>query len=115
MSGIQVLLISLVVLIGIYFFIRLRNQVADIVFLSVLAITAIVFILFPDITNRLAKWLQVGRGADLIFYISTLTFWFVLLKLYARQRKLEQTLTKIIRQQALDKETTSSTASTDGE
>lgn len=102
MSGIQVLLISLVLLIGFYFFIRLRSQLIDILILFILASTAILFILFPDLTNRLAHRLGVGRGTDLVFYVSTLTFWFVVLKLYIRQRKLEQTITEIIRQQAIN-------------
>jgi hypothetical protein len=47
--------------------------------------------------------LGVGRGADLIFYVSILIFWFVSLKLYARIRKLEQQFTKIVREDALKK------------
>jgi len=44
----------------------------------------------------------VGRGADLVFYISILIFWFIILKLYARQRKLEQMITDLIRKDALE-------------
>lgn len=101
MNGIQILLITLVSVIGIYFFVRLRNGIAETILLFTFAITAIVLILFPDITNKAAKFLHVGRGADLVFYISTLLFWFIVLKLYTRQRKLEQTLTQIIRDQSL--------------
>jgi hypothetical protein len=101
MNGIQILLIILVSVIGIYFFVRLRNYLIDIILLFTFVVTAFVLIIMPDITNRFAKLLHVGRGADLIFYISTMLFWFIVLKLYTRQRKLEQTLTEIIRTQSL--------------
>ncbi|MDZ4794696.1 MAG: DUF2304 domain-containing protein [Bacteroidota bacterium] len=102
MNGIKILLITGVAFIAVYFFIRLRNSLLDILLLLVLIAAAIVFILFPDITNQLANKLGVGRGADLVFYTSIIIFWFVILKLYARIRKLEQLLTSILRNKAIE-------------
>lgn len=102
MRGIQYVLLGLVIVIGIYFFTRLRNRVIDLVILSILAIAAGVFIIFPDLTLTIARFLGVGRGSDLVFYVSILAFWFVLLKLYSRQRRLEQQLTKILRNQSIE-------------
>lgn len=102
MNGIKILLITGVAFIAVYFFIRLRNSLLDILLLLALIAAAIVFILFPDITNQLANRLGVGRGADLVFYTSIIIFWFVILKLYARIRKLEQLLTTILRNKALE-------------
>jgi len=103
MTGIQVLLLTGVVFIGLYFIIRLKKRLLDIILLFILAATAVVFIIWPDLTNSIARKLKVGRGADLIFYISILIFWFVILKLYARLRRLEQALTDMARKQALGK------------
>lgn len=102
MNGIKILLTTGVAFIAVYFFIRLRNSLFDIILLLLLITAAILFILFPDITNTLANKLGVGRGADLVFYTSILIFWFVILKLYARIRKLEQIITKVVRKDALD-------------
>jgi hypothetical protein len=102
MNGIKILLITGVAFIAVYFFIRLRNSLLDILLLLFLIAAAIAFILFPNITNQLANKLGVGRGADLVFYTSIIIFWFVILKLYARIRKLEQTITKVIRKEAID-------------
>lgn len=102
MNGIKILLITGVAFIAVYFFIRLRNSILDILLLLGLIAAAIVFILFPDITNQLANRLGVGRGADLVFYTSIIIFWFVILKLYARIRKLEQLLTTIVRNKAIE-------------
>lgn len=102
MNGIQVLLITGIVLIAVYFFARQRNSLLDILLLLGLVGTALVFIFFPDLTSSLAHRLGVGRGADLVFYISIVIFWFVIIKLYVRIRKLEKTITDIIRKDALN-------------
>ncbi|MBL0132628.1 MAG: DUF2304 domain-containing protein [Chitinophagaceae bacterium] len=101
MSGIQIVLLTGVAFIGLYLIIRLKKKVLDLVFLLALVAAAIVFILWPDLTNTIANKLGVGRGADLVFYTSILIFWFVLLKLYLRIRQLEKSFTQIIRDQAL--------------
>jgi hypothetical protein len=103
MNGIQLLLLTGVAIISLYFIIRLKKRILDIVLLAGMIACAVVLILWPDITTTVATRLGVGRGADLVFYVSILTFWFVVLKLYARIRKLEQALTEMIRQEALNK------------
>jgi small membrane protein len=110
MNGIKILLITGVAFIAVYFFVRLRNTWFDLVLLFTLITGAVVFILFPDITNNIAHKLGVGRGADLVFYTSIIIFWFVILKLYARIRKLEQIITEVVRKDALDETSTNNTA-----
>ena len=106
MNGIKILLITGLAFIAVYFFIRLRNSLFDLFLLLVLIATATIFIIFPNISNDLAHRLGVGRGADLVFYTSILIFWFVILKLYARIRRLEQTITQIVRKDAIEEVTT---------
>lgn len=102
MNGIKILLIMGVVFIAVYFFVRLRNSLFDLILILLLVCAAVVFILFPEITNQLAHNLGVGRGADLVFYTSIIIFWYVILKLYARIRKLEQVLTIFIRKKSIE-------------
>ena len=101
MTGIQIILISGLLLAWLFYFIKRRNSIADIVVLAILAGLAITFILFPEWTNVIAHKLGVGRGADLVFYLCILLFCFLVLKLYARLRKLEQMITELIRKDAL--------------
>ncbi|MGZ5190154.1 MAG: DUF2304 family protein [Flavisolibacter sp.] len=103
MTGIQIILLTGISLISLYFFIRWKKRVFDILILSAMIICAVVFVIWPDITQTLAQKMGVGRGADLVFYISILIFWFLILKLYARTRKLEQMITQFIRKEAIDK------------
>lgn len=101
MKGIQVILLLLVIAIGSLVIIRLRNRLFDFLFLLLLVLAATVLIMFPDASMVLAHWLGVGRGTDLVFYVSTLAFWFFLLKLYLKQRSYEKKLTELIRAQSL--------------
>jgi hypothetical protein len=103
MKGIQFILMTGVAFISLYFFIQLKKRLLDFLLLGLMIICAIIFILWPDLTNIIAHKLGVGRGVDLLFYIAILIFWFVVLKLYARIRKLEKDFTHFIRQDAINK------------
>ena len=102
MNGIQIVLITAVVLVAIYFFVRLHNSILDFLLLLAMVTSALVFIFLPDLTNTIAHKLGVGRGADLIFYLSIVIFWFVIIKLYVRVRKLEKIVTDVVRKDALN-------------
>jgi hypothetical protein len=101
MNGIQLLLIFGISILGIYYVVRLRKTMLDLALMIVLMITATTFILWPNLTNRIAHILGVGRGADLLYYTCILLFSFALLKLYSRMRRLEQQFTRLIREDAL--------------
>jgi small membrane protein len=101
MSGIQILLITGVLIIFLYFIMRFRNALVDLALLFIFSGLAVFFILIPDYTNRIAHKLGVGRGADLLFYLCILFFLFVILKLFARIRRLENMLTDIVRRDAI--------------
>lgn len=102
MNGIQVLLIAGVLVIALYYIIRLRNALFDLVVILAFSGLAIFFILFPEKTNQIAQKLGVGRGADLLFYCCILFFLFIAMKLFARLRRLETLLVELVRQQAKD-------------
>jgi hypothetical protein len=100
MTGIQFILIGGVLVIFLYYYFRLRNAFLDLVVLSLFSAGAIYAILFPESTSAVAEKLGVGRGADLLFYTCILFFLFIILKLFARIRRLENTVTQLVRQQA---------------
>jgi hypothetical protein len=102
MSGIQVVLITSIIFTAIYFLVRLRNRIFDVLLLLLLMSVSVLLVLFPDWTSILAKRLGVGRGADLVFYTCIILFWFVVLKLYTKMRQLEQQLTSLSRKETLD-------------
>jgi small membrane protein len=101
MKEIQPVLLAGVAFIFLYFIVWMKKRLLDIIILCVMIACAVLFILWPDLTTMIAQKVGVGRGADLIFYFSILIFWFVILKLYSRIRRLEQLFTTIIRNDAL--------------
>lgn len=100
MNGIQAILISGVILISFYYALKLRSAFLDLVILTACSLGAIFFILFPSYTNVLAHKMGVGRGADLLFYLCILLFLFIILKLFARIRRLEKQFIELVRQEA---------------
>jgi hypothetical protein len=55
----------------------------------------------PDILARLAALLGIGRGVDLVLYLSILAFVIAFFLVYLRFRRLDEQLTEIVRQLAI--------------
>ena len=65
-------------------------------------LTAGLLILFPLVTTRIAGWLGIGRGADLLLYIAILAGLASSFFFYVKHRRLEVMVTEIIRREALN-------------
>ena len=102
MTAIQILLIAGLALSAIYVYLKFQSVIADAIILLLFIAAGIIFVLFPQLTTKIANKLGVGRGADLIFYVCIVFFLFVIIRMYARIRKLEQTVTKIVRDNSLN-------------
>ena len=55
----------------------------------------------PEIASRLAIAAGIGRGADLIVYISIVVLVYLAYRIYARMEKIERGLTSVTRELAL--------------
>jgi small membrane protein len=60
------------------------------------------FVLWPDASQRLADFLGVGRGVDLIVYLGLLLVFYLLFRIFVKFEKIERDITKITRKIALD-------------
>jgi hypothetical protein len=101
-TKIQVILIVLLLFILISYFRRFRRHVIDKILICVMLLVGIIFVLYPEITNQIAHFLGIGRGADLLFYMAILGFAYLHMLLYAKIKKLEDQITTIVRKQSLD-------------
>jgi small membrane protein len=70
--------------------------------LLALVASAIVTILNPDLTTRVANFVGVGRGADLLLYLLIAVFVYVVVGFYLKFRDVERQLTVLARRQAVD-------------
>ena len=101
MKLIQLILIIGLLVILVSYFRWFRSAVIDKLLIGLILAAGIFLVVFPDLTNRLAATLGVGRGADLVFYLFMVAVCYLLLLVYAKIRKLERQLAELARRQAL--------------
>lgn len=102
MKPIQYILIPLLILLLIFFERKLKKQfVIKSIFASVM-LAALIFTIIPDMSTTIANFLGIGRGVDLIIYMSILGLTCCCLLLYLRMLKLERQLTAIVRKEAVE-------------
>jgi hypothetical protein len=68
---------------------------------ALFVLIAIVTVSFPNITNTIAHWVGVTRGADLLLYILTLAFIFGMFSSYTREQRLQKRIVLLARKIAL--------------
>jgi small membrane protein len=68
----------------------------------VLALLGIVLAIFPTLSSRVAAFLHVGRGIDLVFYFAVLAGLFVASNFYFRFKRHEEALIALARQSAIE-------------
>lgn len=64
-----------------------------------ISIAAVVWV--PQVTNRIAGLLGVGRGADAVLYISIVVLFYIIFRLYGRLEHLEHQLSEMAKKIAL--------------
>lgn len=101
MRPIQYLLLAFLTAGVAFYFTRLRSRVADRLLATALTLAATLGILFPDLATEIAHAVGVGRGVDLVMYISLFTLAYLWVLLYARERQTQYKLTKLVRALAI--------------
>lgn len=101
MTTIQILLsISLLGLATIYF-LFLRKRVIQRIISIMLFSVGILLVIFPNLANKVAAVVGVGRGADLLLYLLTISFYTSFFLLYIKMKDMEKNQTKLIRNLAI--------------
>lgn len=65
------------------------------------ALLAIIVVLFPNISNDIAHIVGVGRGADLLLYLLTVSFIISNLNLYIKSKQDQRTTVELARKIAI--------------
>lgn len=108
---IQIIIILIIIFILLRLVSKFREQ--EISFLSFLSwfifwLIAVVIVLYPETTNLLARFLGVGRGADVVIYISLILIFYFIFYITIKLRRTEQEITKLVRKVSfLEKDKTS--------
>jgi len=101
MLPIQAILIALLVLIGGIYLTALSSRLVSRLALLSLVAAGVVCVINPNLTTRIAHRVGVGRGTDLLLYLFCLASVTLFLKLYKKNRAIEEKLTEVARQVAL--------------
>ena len=67
----------------------------------IIGLVAVISITIPSLTSKLAHFLGVGRGADLLLYLFVASFIFYVLSQYLKQQEQRDTLYRLARQIAI--------------
>ena len=108
---IQVLLIGGLLLCLLYAFMQRQKSRLLSKAISIVVLTGIYLVLFPEHTNELAHFVGVGRGADLVFYCWLVISLIVSMNLQLQILQLQRLITELAREMALQ----DARRSTDGE
>ena len=57
----------------------------------------------PKIASQVADFLGVGRGIDVLVYVSILLLFYLIFRIYLRLESIERNITKLVREIALHK------------
>ena len=100
---IRVLLLAGLSAIGFFIFLRRNRLPLHIMTVFLLLGAAAVAVIAPEVTQEVADFVGVGRGADLVMYIAIVAVMFVLLHYYSKFVELQQKMTELTRQIAIMK------------
>ena len=101
MTTIQAILLLFCLIAAIFASVLFRSRLGYRLLILFFFGTATLFVLFPNLTNRIAHYLGVTRGADLLLYLMVFGVLHGFLLLYLRTRKLERRVTALIRSAAV--------------
>jgi len=97
-TPIQLILISAVIVLAVT---CLRSKLFGRAVPLAVGAAAILLVMLPSAATVIAHRLGVGRGTDLVLYLSLVLIFFLLLRFWAQTRQLESKVTELLRQVAL--------------
>ncbi len=104
MMWLQIFISLLVILIWIKIFKQWqKNKMSLLIFSIWFVLWAAILLVFwqPDLTTYLANFLGIGRGADLIVYLSIVLIFYLIFKIFIRLDKTDKLITKMVREDAI--------------
>jgi hypothetical protein len=97
MTIIQVILFIAVFALLLLYFKLFKNRILQRIFFLIVFLSGIIAVALPNVTNKLAKLVGVGRGADLLLYLMVIIFYFAFILVYRKVEEIRERQTEIIR------------------
>jgi hypothetical protein len=74
----------------------------EFLFWTAIWLAVIVISFIPNLTTQISNFLGIGRGIDLIVYISVIVMFYLIFRLYVKLESVEKEVTLLVRKFALD-------------
>ena len=81
-----------------------ETKLKELVLWSIFWIVAGIITIVPNSTYIVANFVGIGRGADLVIYVSLALLFYILFRVFYRLEKIEKNITQITRELALKDE-----------
>lgn len=104
MMLIKILLIALVLVLSLYMFkanLGAKQTAWRRLGILAFAVAAVIVVIFPGITTTVARFVGVGRGADLLLYVLVVVVLYNMLMQAKQRNAAERRLTKLAREVAI--------------
>jgi hypothetical protein len=101
MRPIQFILALLLLVVMLTYFRKLRSHLLDRLIVIVLGSAGLAMAIMPEWSNTVAHFFGVGRGVDLVIYLSITGLAFLWIMLYATMRQQHEQMTELVRALAL--------------
>lgn len=101
MKPIQFILVAGLLVLGYRFWHIMSRHPRLRIGVGLIWLSALVFIIFQDSSTYLAHLLGVGRGVDLLMYLSILGLGMLVLLLYLRLVQVEEKMVELVRENTL--------------
>ncbi|MEO1448346.1 MAG: DUF2304 domain-containing protein [Bacteroidota bacterium] len=102
MKPIQFILVAALLVLGYRFWNIMHRHPRLRLGVGLIWLSALVFVVFQDSSTYIAQLLGVGRGVDLLMYLSILGLGMMVLLLYLRLVQVEEKLVQLTREKALE-------------
>ena len=101
MKSIQIILLVALLSASAVYLRFLRSSLRDRLLALGFFVVACVAVIAPDLTQRAADLVGVGRGTDLTFYVFAICFVFFAILIYSKVSRLNRALTEVVRRVAI--------------
>jgi hypothetical protein len=98
---IQLIIFFLLLAVMLIYFKRLRSKLIDRLIILIIGSLGLLMALVPEWSNLVANAVGVGRGVDLVIYLSIIGLVFLWLSLYTKIRDVETLQTQLVRNLAI--------------
>ena len=101
MTIIQFIILAFLLLSFTMVLLVIRRHALGRLFFMAQFIVGALFVVFPDLSTKVAQCIGVGRGTDLLLYFLIVLFYMTVLLFISAIRRIEQRQTAILRQLAI--------------